>query len=109
VCRGSALGGRGRYIRRRLELVQRDQRVVLLVHVDVLDEPFAQEVVEGAVAVLELLHVLGGDARDPAVRDDERPAPASEHPLEQFNLDASRVSIRSLKSDRGFNRVLEIQ
>eukprot|EP00959_Pyramimonas_sp_CCMP1952_P169236 3535600-Pyramimonas_sp.AAC.1 len=49
---------------RRLALVQRNERVVLLVHVQVLDQTLAQKVVEGAVPVLK----GGGGTKSQKVR-----------------------------------------
>mmetsp|Transcript_3878 Transcript_3878/g.13448 ORF Transcript_3878/g.13448 Transcript_3878/m.13448 type:complete len:241 (+) Transcript_3878:1468-2190(+) len=63
-----------RVVSRDLVLVQRDVRVVLLVHVEVLHEPALEEVVEPPPSRLELVQVFARRERL-AVRDDQkRPA-----------------------------------
>ena len=58
-------------------LVERDHAVVLLVHVQVLDETLLQEVVEAAHALHQLVDVRVLYARHAVVDDDVRPAHAS--------------------------------
>ena len=57
--------------------IQRDQAVVLFIHVQVLDESFSQTISEGSNLLLQLLRMLVSEHADAVLDDDVRSAYAT--------------------------------